>query len=211
MQRDPGLEHERWAWERGYRLIVGIDEVGRGAWAGPVAAAAVVLPPEEGLLERLPTVRDSKLLSPAQRERCYRVILDVALDHGVGMVPAEEIDRVGIVPATRQAMTQAIAQLHVCPEYLLIDALQLALPIAQKRLIKGDRICLSIAAASIVAKVERDRWMAARDAEYPAFGFAHNKGYGTAQHRQALAQEGPTPLHRRSFAPLRLLTIEDHA
>lgn len=201
----PTLDTELTLFGQGYRLIAGLDEVGRGSWAGPVMAAAVALPLErQGLLEDLAGVRDSKQLAPRQRERLLPLIRRAALAIGIGSVPAAEIDRIGIVPATRQAMALALADLGLQPDYLLIDALRLpAIRLPQYALPKGDAKCLCIAAASIVAKVARDQLMVAEEARYPGYGFAAHKGYGTAQHRAALAQLGPCPIHRLSFAPLR--------
>ncbi len=203
----PTLDHEIQAWTAGYRCVAGLDEAGRGAWAGPVVAAAVVLPPgEPDLLRRLAGVRDSKQLSAARRELCLDVILAQAVAVGVGAVPPAEIDALGIVPATRQAMHQALDALTSPADYLLIDHLALpecALP--QVCLPKGDARVLSIAAASIVAKVTRDRMMVELDARIPGYGFARHKGYGTAQHRAALASLGPCRSHRFSFAPLKEL------
>ncbi|NLS76494.1 MAG: ribonuclease HII [Chloroflexi bacterium] len=201
----PTLDTELTLFGQGYRLIAGLDEVGRGSWAGPVMAAAVALPLErQGLLEDLAGVRDSKQLAPRQRERLLPLIRRAALAIGIGSVPAAEIDRIGIVPATRQAMALALADLSLQPDYLLIDALRLpAIRLPQYALPKGDAKCLCIAAASIVAKVARDQLMVAEEARYPGYGFAAHKGYGTAQHRAALAQLGPCPIHRLSFAPLR--------
>jgi ribonuclease HII len=211
VEQIPGLAFERAAWEQGHRLIVGIDEAGRGAWAGPVVAAAVVLPSvDDSLLARLSGVRDSKLLSAAQRERCYGEIMMVARAVGVGSSAADEIDKVGIVPATRAAMLQAVDQLCIAPDFFLIDALTLPVDRPQRGLIKGDRHCLSIAAASIIAKVTRDRWMVARSAAWPAFGMARNKGYGTPEHRRALDLHGPTAIHRYSYAPVRLAVEARH-
>ncbi len=211
MQRDPGLTFERQAWEQGYRLIAGIDEAGRGAWAGPVVAAAVILPdPGKYLLAELAGVRDSKLLSPAQRERCYGLIERVAVAIGVGAVDAPDIDAQGIVSATRTAMLQAARALVVAPDYYLVDALYLPVDAPQQDIIKGDRLCLSIAAASIVAKVTRDRRMIAYDADWPAFGLARNKGYGTDEHKRALQLIGPTPIHRYSYRPVRLAAEHSH-
>jgi len=212
VQREPDLACERRAWEQGRRLMAGIDEAGRGAWAGPVVAAAVILPaPQEGLLARLSAVRDSKLLSAAQRERCYEAIVDVAVALGVGSVDAAGIDRLGIVPATRAAMLQAVAALGVDPDFYLIDAVRLPVAAPQRNLVKGDRSCLSIAAASIIAKVTRDRWMAAYDADWPCYGLARHKGYGTPEHRRALHTLGPTPLHRYSYEPVRRVAEGNYA
>jgi ribonuclease HII len=212
VQREPDLACERRAWEQGHRLMVGIDEAGRGAWAGPVVAAAVILPaPQDDLLVRLGEVRDSKLLSPAQREHCYETICEVAVALGVGSVDATGIDRLGILPATRAAMMQAVAALNLDPDYYLVDAVHLHVAAPQRNLIKGDRLCLSIAAASIIAKVTRDRWMVAYDADWPLFGLARHKGYGTPEHRRALHAFGPTPLHRYSYEPVRQVAEGNHA
>ncbi len=207
MSHAPDLAEERELWSQGYRVVAGLDEAGRGAWAGPVVAAVVVLPPDRPELgDLLSPVRDSKLLTPRRRDVCYELIVRYALAYGVGSVPASEIDRVGIVPSTRCAMRQAIAALPRYPDYLLIDFLllpQISLP--QKAIPKGDRYWLSIAAASIIAKVTRDRWMIALDGRLPGYDMARHKGYGTRQHRAALQKLGPTPQHRHSFAPIRAL------
>lgn len=200
----PGVEFEQQLLAQGCGRIAGIDEAGRGCWAGPVVAAAVVLRAEA--LARpalLDGVDDSKQLTAAERERGYTLVLAAAEAVGVGVVPAYLIDAHGIVPATRLAMTTAILQLACAPQALLIDAMplpQLSLP--QLALIKGDGRSLSIAAASLVAKVTRDRLMGTADQAYPGYGFAAHKGYGTAAHRAALDRQGPCPLHRRTFAPL---------
>ena len=177
-----------------------------------MVAAVVVFPPcSPALAGVLAPVRDSKLLSPRQRAVCYDLVVAQACGFGVGMVAASEIDRIGIVPATRKAMQQAIARLPTLPDYLLIDALPLpGIPIPQEPIIKGDRYCLSIAAASIIAKVTRDRWMVDLDAQLPGYGLARHKGYGTAQHLAALQRLGATPQHRQSFAPIRALTEADY-
>ncbi len=203
----PSLAYETPRWEAGYRRVAGLDEAGRGAWAGPVVAAAVVLPPgDRGLPERLRGVRDSKQLSPKQREALLEVIREYAVAVGVGAVPPDEIDRLGIVPATRRAMVLALDVISPPADYLLIDHLSLvevALP--QYSLPKGDVLVLSIAAASIVAKVSRDRMMVELEGRLPGYGFARHKGYGTAQHQAALATLGPSSVHRLSFAPLKQL------
>lgn len=205
MSQAPGLFLESALWAKGYRRIAGLDEAGRGAWAGPVVAAFVALPPgEAGLAARLGAVRDSKLLTARAREDCYQAITDAALAVGVGVVPAQEIDQLGIVPATQTAMRLAVEAAWPPPDYLLIDALLLPdLSIGQYAMLKGDRYCLSIAAASIIAKVTRDRWMVSLDARYPGYGLAEHKGYGTAQHRAALGREGPIVEHRHTFGPIR--------
>ena len=203
MSSRPSFVEERRLHRQGYRLIAGIDEVGRGALAGPVAAAAVVLP--RGLKTPwLAQVRDSKELTAARREYLSAHIHEVALAMGIGMVPAEAIDVMGIVAATRLAMGRAIEQISPSPEFLLIDALKLpALALPQKSLVRGDKLCLSIACASIVAKVTRDRLMREMDGHYPGYGFARHKGYGTERHLSSLRELGACPIHRRSFAPMR--------
>lgn len=166
----------------------------------------MVLPRLPDLRHLLRPVRDSKVLSPAQRERCYDLVLQYALDYGIGAAPPDVIDRLGIVPATRQAMLKAVAGLGCAPDGLIIDALELhELPIPQLAIAKADLTCLSVAAASVLAKVTRDRMMVALDAELPHYGLAAHKGYGTPQHQQALYAYGPTDHHRRSFAPISLL------
>ena len=204
MRTWPTLEWEQRLWAQGYCRLAGLDEAGRGALAGAVVAAAVILPPDEGIAQRLAGVGDSKQLTPAERERLYPVIVREAVAVGVGAIPAEAIDALGIVAATRQAMALAVASLTVPPEHLLIDALRLPdVACPQTSLIKGDARCLSIAAASIVAKVTRDRLLVELDQQYPGYGLARHKGYGTPQHRAALAGLGPCLLHRRSYRPIR--------
>lgn len=200
----PTLDAER-AWHSdGYWRIAGLDEAGRGAWAGPVVAAVVILPSADAsLLERLATVRDSKLMTPAARAAALPDIIAVASAVRVGVVPAEEIDRIGIVPATRAAMLIALAQVDPAPHALLVDAVTLPTPIPQRAFPKADQLSLSVAAASVVAKVTRDRIMTHFDIAYPGYGFAQHKGYGTAAHALALGRYGLAPLHRRSFAPIR--------
>lgn len=204
----PSLREELVLWTQGYNHIAGLDEAGRGAWAGPVVAAAVILPSGDPQLgQALDGVRDSKQLSPRQREVLCERICTVAVAIGVGVVSPQDIDALGIVPATRRAMVTAVAQLSPPPDFLLIDALQLdELPLPQKSIIKGDALCLSIAAASIIAKVTRDRLLVAFESTYPGYGFARHKGYGTRQHRAALHHLGPCHIHRRSYAPVRAAT-----
>jgi ribonuclease HII len=181
---------------RGYRQIAGVDEVGRGPLAGPVVAAAVILP-EKGIPVKL---LDSKQLSPQQREELYPVILSQALGVGVGTVGPEEIDRVNILQATFQAMIQAIERLPFSPDFLLIDGNQgLRFSVPQKSIPKGDRLSNSIAAASIVAKVTRDRMMDEYHRQYPQYNFAKHKGYGTKEHQQAIKAFGVCDLHRKTF------------
>lgn len=207
MGQQPDLIEEQRLQALGYRYIAGLDEAGRGTWAGPVVAAAVLLPLNRSdLAPALEGVRDSKQCTARQRDALYERIAEVALAVGVGSCSSERIDQIGIVSATREAMAQAVAGLSVSPEALLIDALSLPdLALPQLALPKGDARSLSIAAASIVAKVTRDRMMVELDARYNGYGFARHKGYGTAYHRQALACYGPSAAHRLSFAPLRKL------
>lgn len=203
------LEREKALWQAGMRLVAGLDEAGRGAWAGPVVAAAVILPSFDELPAELRDVDDSKCLSPAQRQRLYHAVLRHAHAWGVGIVPAQEIDRLGILPATRIAMELALDSLTCRPEAVLVDALRLPeVSCPQEAIIRGDQLCVSIAAASIVAKVTRDHWMTAAHAWLPAYGFIHHKGYGTAEHRSALQQYGPSPIHRLSYAPVAELAEE---
>jgi ribonuclease HII len=203
---DPTLEEEERLILQGHTVIAGVDEAGRGCLAGPVVAAAAILPLTEDCLRLFAGVRDSKQLSAAQRDRLYTVVMERAVGVGVGVVSVEWIDRYNILRATRMAMQQALAALPVRPTYLLLDAVKLpAARLPQLALIKGDARCLSIAAASVVAKVTRDRLMQTLDERYPGYGFAQHKGYGTAAHKRALASLGPSPAHRRTFAPVRAL------
>ena len=199
----PSFAEEKLLESQGYRLIAGIDEVGRGALMGPVVAAAVVLP-RDVKTHWQDKVRESKQLSPAKREFLSGCINEIAIAVGIGVEPPEVIDAQGIVRATRLAMKSAIDQLVPQPQFLLIDYLvlpEVALP--QKGITDGDSLCFSIACASIVAKVARDRLMVEMDGVYPGYGFARHKGYGTEQHLACLRRQGPCPLHRRSFRPLR--------
>lgn len=203
----PDLSEELALYTAGYRSIAGVDEAGRGPWAGPVCAAAVILPLERpDLLEVLTGARDSKQLPACQREILALRIREIACAVGVGMASAAEIDTLGIVPATRLAMQRAITQLDGKADALLIDHLPLPeLGLPQRVLPKADARCLSVAAASIIAKVERDRLMLTLDQEYPGYGFAVHKGYGTALHRAALQRLGPCAIHRLTWRPLRAL------
>ena len=207
----PSLTYEKRLWADGFRYVAGLDEAGRGSWAGPVVAAAVILPPDlPDLAHCLAGVRDSKTLTAARREKLLDLIEQHALARGVGTVPPAGIDARGIVPATREAMSLALGAIAHPADYLLIDHVSLpdqALP--QVSLPKGDARILSIAAASIVAKVSRDRMMVELDAVYPGYGFAQHKGYGTPQHRAALERLGPSAIHRLSFAPLQRLAVGD--
>ena len=190
----------------GVCYIAGIDEAGRGAIAGPVMAASVILPLDQpDLLERLRGVDDSKRLSAGRREALYDLIQQYALTFGIASTSAKDIDSLGIIPANAQAMSNAVSSLDPQPEYLLIDGrMKLKnLPISQESIIRGDGKSLSIAAASILAKVRRDRFMIKMDKRYPGYGFARHKGYCTPQHVAALSEIGPCPIHRYSFAPIR--------
>jgi len=199
----PSWKQERRLWARGCRLIAGVDEVGRGPLAGPVVAAAVAL--RAPIKARwMGQVRDSKQLSPRARERLDPRIRAAAVDAAVGLAEASEIDDVGIVEATRLAMARAIEGLGGPVDHLLVDAMQLSVNgVPCTAIVHGDALCYSIAAASIVAKVARDRMMAELDAVYPGYGLARHKGYPTPQHLAALERLGPSPLHRRAFAPVR--------
>lgn len=192
--------------ETGLFFIAGLDEAGRGALAGPVVAAAVILPLEQPhRLKALREVNDSKQLTAKTRERLYDLIIENVLAYGVGSVPASGVDEMGIIPATKQAMRTAVAHLTPAPQFLLIDGrirLQ-TLPTPQQSVIRGDGKSLSIAAASILAKVTRDRHMIALETQYPQYGFAQHKGYGTVQHRAAIAEHGPCPIHRFTFSPIK--------
>jgi ribonuclease HII len=196
--------------EQGYRLIAGVDEAGRGAWAGPVYAAAVILPLDgPDLRGALDGVTDSKRLSPARREMLLPAIQRVALSVAVGTATAAEVDKLGVVPATRLAMQRAIGALLPAPHALLLD--YIALPevgLPQRSLSKADQRCLSVAAASIVAKVSRDQCMVGLEQQHPGYGFDRHKGYGTPAHRAALERLGPSPIHRMSWEPLRSFALE---
>jgi ribonuclease HII len=189
---------------RGFRSIAGVDEVGRGALFGPVVAAAVILPQRLNALARA-GLKDSKQLTHEQREKLDRRIRKVALAISVAEVDAETIDRVNIYQATRIAMLAAVQGLTLVPDHLLIDAMRLDHPCAQTRLFYGDALSLSIAAASVIAKVHRDRLMCELDSKHPGYGLASHKGYGTPEHRRSLRELGPSALHRRTFAPVRAL------
>lgn len=195
----PTEEFEQEARRRGYRRIAGVDEAGRGPLAGPVVAAAVILP----VRCRLAGADDSKRLSEAERERLHAVILDKAVGVGIGSAGADEIDSLNILEATRLAMRRAIDNLVPAPDYLLLDDVTLpGVAIPGRSIIKGDALSLSIAAASIIAKVTRDRLMVAYHETFPQYNFLSHKGYGTADHLRRLARYGPCDLHRRTFAPV---------
>ena len=201
----PDLFHERRLQRQGLRVVAGVDEAGRGPLAGPVVAAAVVLPANlTGKEPWLKSLNDSKRLSPRQREEAFPLIQQNAMAVSVVEESSTEIDRLGIGKAVIQAMLRAVAGLAVNPEFLLLDYVPIKeCPYSYETLVKGDGRSYSIAAASIVAKVTRDRIMEGAEAQYPGYEFARNKGYGTERHRKQLFKLGPCPLHRRSFAPLR--------
>ncbi len=203
MNQSPSFIEEERLWQQGYQLVAGIDEVGRGPLAGPVVAAAVILSPESRL-PWLREVRDSKRLAPRKREFLSSCIQREALAVGVGVVPPETIDSCGIVAATRLAMRLAVEGLACSPDFLLIDWITMAeLDIPQRSITRGDNLSRSIAAASIVAKVHRDRLMMEYDGLYCGYGFARNKGYPTTEHLAKLRRLGCCPIHRASFAPVR--------
>ncbi|MGO8718688.1 MAG: ribonuclease HII [Acidobacteriaceae bacterium] len=194
-----GDKHERAARQQGATVIAGVDEVGRGALFGPVVAAAVILPEKV----RIRGVRDSKQLMSEERKRLDGIIRRKAIAVAIGFADAATIDAINIRRASHQAMLAAIAQLFPQPDFLLIDAERLDTPCMQQAIIYGDSISISIAAASIVAKVYRDAWMCRYHEEYPQYGLASHKGYGTEEHLRALAEHGPCPLHRTTYEPVR--------
>ncbi len=193
------LAYEKECYARGMELIAGVDEVGRGPLAGPVVAAAVILPKAC----KIPGLNDSKKIPKSKHKEIYEAVLQNAIAIGIGVKDNHVIDQVNIYEATKLAMMEAIGQLEPQPQHLLIDAMKLDLPISQTSIIKGDANSLSIAAASIVAKVTRDQMMEEFDREYPGYDFAQNAGYGTAKHLAGLDQLGVTPIHRRSFEPVK--------
>jgi ribonuclease HII len=201
----PNLDHENELKSQGYELIAGIDEVGRGALAGPVVAGAVILP-HSASLTWFELVRDSKELDYKKRETLFDCIMKEALAVGIGIVPPQVIDSVNILKATKLAMMQAVEKLSRQPQFLIIDRVTLSqCPIPQRGITRGDKLCLSIACASIIAKVTRDRIMEEFGQTYPGYGFAQHKGYGTKDHIFCLQKLGPSPIHRLYFAPLRNL------
>lgn len=197
----PDLSFEFLLWTSGLKVIAGIDEAGRGALAGPVAAAAVVLPDSGSVQKRLAGVRDSKQMTPTQREYWAGQIRSTALAFGVGMASAAEIDDLGIVPATQRAAQRALDQLVALVDCLLLDCMFLPeSELPQVSLVKGDQRSLSIASASVLAKTVRDSLMSDMDGQFPGYDLAVHKGYGTLRHRQAILRLGPSPIHRLSFA-----------
>jgi ribonuclease HII len=201
----PTLERERALWAVGYRVVAGIDEAGRGPLAGPVVAAAVVFPPRDLAIEGL---RDSKRMTAAERAAAAVRIRELALGWGVGAASVREIDRVNILRASVRAMRRALAHLPVAPDYVLVDGNPVPdLGRVHDAIVGGDNLSLSIAAASVLAKVIRDRLMVALGSRYPAFSWELNKGYATAAHLAAIDSAGPTPHHRRSFTPVSQLSL----
>ena len=193
------LAYEKECYARGMELIAGVDEVGRGPLAGPVVAAAVILPKAC----KIPGLNDSKKIPKSKHKEIYEAVLQNAIAIGIGVKDNQVIDQVNIYEATKLAMMEAIGQLEPQPQHLLIDAMRLDLPISQTSIIKGDANSLSIAAASIVAKVTRDQMIEEFDRKYPGYDFAQNAGYGTAKHLAGLDKLGVTPIHRRSFEPVK--------
>ena len=207
------LAHERELWRKGLRLVAGVDEAGRGPLAGPVVAAAVVLPcgwSEAGVDDRLRGLNDSKQLSEAQREEYYSVLTThLEIQWAVASTDVEVIDRINILQATHRAMNLALEQLQPPPEHVLVDGRPVkSMQFPHTALVKGDARSYSIAGASVLAKVTRDRLMKEFDRVYPGYGFAEHKGYGTPQHLAAIQALGPCPIHRRSFAPCRSVEME---
>lgn len=198
------LTYERQAYAQGYQLIAGIDEVGRGPLAGPVVAAAVILP----VNCKIPFLNDSKKIPKSKHESIYQEVIEKAISIGIGIKDNRVIDEVNIYEATKLAMLEALSKLDPQPDSLLIDAMQLETDIPQEAIIKGDANSLSIAAASIVAKVTRDKMMADFEKDYPGYGFDKNAGYGTKVHLEGLNKFGITPIHRKTFEPIKSM-IED--
>jgi ribonuclease HII len=192
------MKFEKMAWQSGARLVAGVDEVGRGSLFGPVVAAAVILDPDY----RIRGLRDSKLLLAERREVLAQRIRDHAIAFAIAAVDAARIDQINIYQASRVAMREAVKQLATAPDHLLIDAMRLDCDLPQRAIIHGDALSASIAAASILAKVERDRMLREWDPVFPIYGLASNKGYSTPHHLAALREHGPSPLHRQSFAPV---------
>ncbi|HKP53600.1 MAG TPA: ribonuclease HII [Chloroflexia bacterium] len=208
----PTWDHELELHSRGISLIAGVDEAGRGAWAGPLVSAAVIFPhpdmlaamaPVDAFAAELSMLRDSKMLSHVVREKLLEAVQATACAVGVGVVSSALIDVIGVGPANRLAMARAVRDLGIWPDFLLVDAFKIhSMPIPQRPIIKGDATCMTIAAASVVAKVTRDHMMEALDAEYPGYDFSQHKGYGTHLHVEALLRLGVSPIHRRCFAPI---------
>ena len=198
------LSYEKELYKQGLTLIAGVDEVGRGPLAGPVVAAAVILPKNC----KIRGLNDSKKIPKKKHLEIFQAVQDQALSIGIGIMDNHVIDKVNIYEATKLAMKEAVSQLEPQPEHLLIDAMKLELPISQTSIIKGDANSLSIAAASIVAKVARDKIMANYDQEFPGYDFGQNAGYGTAKHLEGIDKHGITPIHRTSFEPIKTIVSE---
>jgi ribonuclease HII len=210
MSQPPNLDEEDKLKSQGYELIAGIDEVGRGALAGPVVASAVILP-HPANLSWFGLVRDSKELNSRKRESLFDLISKEAVAVSIGIVPPQVIDSVNILKATKLAMMQAVEKLPKQPTFLLIDRVTLSqCPIPQRGITRGDKTCLSIACASIMAKVTRDRIMEELDIMYPGYGFVQHKGYGTRKHILCLQKLGPSPIHRLYFAPVRNIVVSQN-
>ena len=201
MRLEGMLSYEKELYVQGIKLIAGVDEVGRGPLAGPVVAAAVILPKNC----KIKGLNDSKKIPKKKHEEIFQAVKDNALAIGIGIMDNHVIDQVNIYEATKLAMKEAISKLDPQPEHLLIDAMKLDLPITQTSIIKGDANSLSIAAASIIAKVTRDKIMANYDKEFPGYDFSQNAGYGTTKHLEGLEKHGVTPIHRKSFEPIKTL------
>lgn len=205
----PTLDVEKRLWSAGYRAVAGIDEVGRGALAGPVVAGAVILPVHVASDSEWHNLRDSKQLTPSQRVTYARWIEDNAVAWAIGESSPSLIDKINIAEATKAAMRQAIGKLSPLPDYLLIDWVKLpSVQLPQETPAKADSHIISVAAASIIAKVYRDNLLVELDKAYPEYEFARNKGYGTQRHRTAIADVGPSPVHRYSFAPIANLNYQ---
>jgi ribonuclease HII len=200
----PHLQKEIALFKQGYRFIAGLDEAGRGAWAGPVVAAAVILPVDRPELSTiLHGLNDSKKLTPQQRNKFFIVVQNTALAVAVGVALPQLVDEVNVVQATRHAMGEALAKLNIVPTYLLLDHLQLpAVNLPQDAFPKADGISLTVSAASVIAKVTRDRLMVELSRQYPGYGFERHKGYGTPGHHEALQKLGPCAVHRSSYRPI---------
>jgi len=199
----PGLAFEQALWQNGDFWVAGVDEAGRGAWAGPVFAGAVILPATEEISTLLAGVNDSKLLTPLQREKYATLIHGIASSWGVGQASVEEINTLGIVPATHLAMKRALQALKLHPTHILVDFIHLYdIDLPQTSIIHGDGISLSIAAASILAKTARDASMQELDGIIPGYEFARHKGYGTVLHQRCLEKKGPSPAHRIHYRPI---------
>ncbi|MEK6221576.1 MAG: ribonuclease HII, partial [Chloroflexota bacterium] len=204
LPKAPNLDFEHGLWVSGIAQIAGVDEAGRGALAGPVSAGAVILPNHDKIMKQLDGVRDSKQISAKARKVCQIAIQEFAISWGVGFADQKEVDEIGIVPATRLAAIRAIVKLKPTAQHLLVDAIKIpGAGLPETTLIKGDARSLSIAAASILAKVTRDEYLTDLAEKYPGYGFMSNKGYGTKQHLRAIAELGPCKIHRFSFAPMR--------